>query len=88
MVATMMQFIGGPRHREFVAVDDHVNFVTEALPESQCNGAQEWTTYFRKGDQMIFGGRAFSRELSMTAAQAAMNARPKARNNLRGGTDR
>ena len=86
MVATMMQFVGGPRHREVVAVDEHVNFVTEALSESQCNGAQEWATYFRKGDQMIFGGRSYSRELSLTMATTAMNSRPKARNNLRGGT--
>lgn len=87
LTATIMQFIGGPRHREFISVDDGTNIVHEALPLAQCNRSQEWISYYRRGDQMVFAGRAGTIEDVHALAEAALVARPKAHKKLRGGCE-
>lgn len=85
--SSLLMYVGGPRAGELFAVHDDTLIDTFALPLSQCNGSQEWVAYFRRDDQMVFGGRAFTMELAREQARNAMECRPKARKKLRGGVD-
>lgn len=87
LMPTMMLYEGGPRHRELFAVEDDVLIDTFALPLSQCNGSQEWAAYYRSGDKMVFGGRAYTFEHARELAREVMENPPrkKARRLFRGG---
>lgn len=87
MADTLTEFIGGPMVGESVALDAAQEFFVYAMPTAQCLGAQEWAAYYRDGDVMKFGGRAYTHDLALEQAKHTKEnpTRPKARRKFRGG---